>query len=205
MKVIFLDHDGVICLPQQWGGRNKKKLKYTKNNPDKNIFFDSDYPVEIRFDNFDEKAIKVLNEIIKETDCEIIVSSDWRLTATLEEMGEYYEMKGIIKKPIGYTKQFDYNERLVQEIVNGEVRLKRFDTPEEERAWEIKKYLEEHPEITHWVAIDDLDMRYYSWYAGEEDIVDWGLKNFVYTVYDEGIKQTGLKNKILKYLIDERN
>ena len=108
-------------------------------------------------------------------------------------MGEYYEMKGIIKKPIGYTKQFDYNERLVQEIVNGEVRLKRFDTPEEERAWEIKKYLEEHPEITHWVAIDDLDMRYYSWYAGEEDIVDWGLKNFVYTIYDEGIKQTGLK------------
>ena len=205
MKVIFLDHDGVICLPQQWGGRKKKKLKYSKNNPDKNIFFDSDYPVEIRFDNFDEKAIKVLNEIIKETDCEIIVSSDWRLTATLEEMGEYYEMKGIIKKPIGYTKQFDCNERLVQEIVNGEVRLKRFDTPEEERAWEIKKYLEEHPEITHWVAIDDLDMRYYSWYAGEEDIVDWGLKNFVYTVYDEGIKQTGLKNKILKYLIEERN
>lgn len=205
MKVIFLDHDGVICLPQQWGGRNKKKLKYTKNNPDNRAFFDSDYPVEVRFDNFDEKAIKVLNEIIKETDCEIIVSSDWRLTATLEEMGEYYEMKGIIKKPIGYTKQFDYNERLVQEIVDGEVRLKRFDTPEEERAWEIKKYLEEHPEITHWVAIDDLDMRYYSWYAGEEDIVDWGLKNFVYTVYDEGIKQTGLKNKILKYLIDERN
>lgn len=205
MKVIFLDHDGVICLPQQWGGRNKKKLKYAKNNPDNRAFFDSDYPVEVRFDNFDEKAIKVLNEIIKETDCEIIVSSDWRLTATLEEMGEYYEMKGIIKKPIGYTKQFDYNERLVQEIVDGEVRLKRFDTPEEERAWEIKKYLEEHPEITHWVAIDDLDMRYYSWYAGEEDIVDWGLKNFVYTIYDEGIKQTGLKNKILKYLIDERN
>lgn len=201
MKVIFLDHDGVICLPQQWGGRNKKKLKYSKNNPGKRAFFDSDYPVDVRFDNFDEKAIKVLNEIIKETDCEIIVSSDWRLNATLEEMGEYYEMKGIIKKPIGYTQQFDRNERLVQEIINNETRLKRFDNPAEERAWEIKKYLEEHPEITHWVAIDDLDMRYYSWYAGEEDIVSWGLKNFVYTVYDEGIKQTGLKNKILKYLI----
>ena len=27
MKVIFLDHDGVICLPQQWGGRHKKRKK----------------------------------------------------------------------------------------------------------------------------------------------------------------------------------
>lgn len=25
MKIIFLDHDGVICLSQQWGGRFKKK------------------------------------------------------------------------------------------------------------------------------------------------------------------------------------
>ena len=201
MKVIFLDHDGVICLPQQWGGRNKKKLKYAKNNPDNRAFFDSDYPVEIRFDNFDEKAIKVLNEIIQETGCEIVVSSDWKYDATLEEMGLYYESKGIIKKPIDYTKPFNLNEKISEQITSENIGAEKYYTPEEERAWEIKKYLEEHPEITHWVAIDDLDMRYYSWYAGEEDIVDWGLKNFVYTIYDEGIKQTGLKNKILKYLI----
>ena len=27
MKVIFLDHDGVICLPKQWGSREKKRLE----------------------------------------------------------------------------------------------------------------------------------------------------------------------------------
>ena len=54
MKVIFLDHDGVICLSQQWGGRFKK------------AGFDSnpETPLDIRMDNFDKKAIKVLNEII---------------------------------------------------------------------------------------------------------------------------------------------
>ena len=31
MKVIFLDHDGVICLPDQWGSRYKKERKYRKD------------------------------------------------------------------------------------------------------------------------------------------------------------------------------
>ena len=30
MKVIFLDHDGVICLPKQWGSREKKRLEVNK-------------------------------------------------------------------------------------------------------------------------------------------------------------------------------
>ena len=30
MKVIFLDHDGVICLSTEWGGRHKKQKKLTK-------------------------------------------------------------------------------------------------------------------------------------------------------------------------------
>ena len=27
MKILFLDHDGVICLAKQWGKRNTKKSK----------------------------------------------------------------------------------------------------------------------------------------------------------------------------------
>ncbi len=30
MKVIFLDHDGVICLSNNWGGRTKKWAKWEK-------------------------------------------------------------------------------------------------------------------------------------------------------------------------------
>ena len=57
MKVIFLDHDGVICLSNNWGGRFKKKS--FDSNPET--------PMDIRMDDFDNKAVKVLKEIIDET------------------------------------------------------------------------------------------------------------------------------------------
>ncbi len=89
MKVIFLDHDGVICLPEQWGSREKKQQEF---DPEKSS------PVDVKFDDFDKNAVGVLNEILKETDCEIVVTSDWRHYVTLEEIGEYYEHQGVIKK-----------------------------------------------------------------------------------------------------------
>jgi hypothetical protein len=33
-----------------------------------------------------KKALKVLNQILIETDVEIVVSSDWRFSCTLDEM-----------------------------------------------------------------------------------------------------------------------
>ena len=82
MKVIFLDNDGVICLASNWGSRYKKrKQTYTEDNP---MSMDVEPPVEYRFDDFDTKAIKVLNDILTETRAEIVVSSDWKLHATVE-------------------------------------------------------------------------------------------------------------------------
>jgi hypothetical protein len=79
-KIIFLDHDGVICLSEAWGGRFKKKG--FDSNPET--------PIDIRMDDFDVKAVKVLNNIIEITGCEIVVSSDWKLHGTLEQMKEMY-------------------------------------------------------------------------------------------------------------------
>jgi hypothetical protein len=60
-KVIFLDHDGVICLSTEWGGRYKKqRAHFTKENPRKGA---EDGPVDVRFDNFNKKAISTLNVI----------------------------------------------------------------------------------------------------------------------------------------------
>jgi len=70
-KVIFLDNDGVICLAHNWGSRFKKQKRSIAE-----IVSDRDLPVEERFDNFDQKAIKVLNQILEETDAELVVSSD---------------------------------------------------------------------------------------------------------------------------------
>jgi hypothetical protein len=200
MKAIFLDHDGVICLFNNWGGRSKKWSKFRSENPDSSLEF-KDKPVNCRFDDFDKKAIKILNEIIEQTGCEIVVSSDWRLHATLEELGDYYISQGIIKRPIAVTDIF-------KDLFPKEWSAFRFRAELElERSMEIGHWLENHPEVTHWVAVDDLNMsseflsKYFS--DGESD-KNPGLSNFILTPKSsEGIKQCGIKEKIIKFLTNE--
>ena len=186
MKVIFLDHDGVICLSNNWGNRFKKQKDWGGRKLSMTTL---EMPVEYRFDNFDEKAVNVLNEILEETGAEIVVSSDWKRWATVEEMGEYYESKGIIKKPIAFTDSILYDDY-------EDFPWHRKCELEQTRSLEIAQYLGLNTVITHWVAIDDLNMS-----LKLEGDKEWGLKNFVLTPIDnEGIKQTGIKDKILNFL-----
>lgn len=194
MKVIFLDHDGVICLATEWGGRFKKQLKVGRKLSQSVLSLELD----ARFDNFNKKAIAVLNEILDETDAEIVVSSDWKRWASVEEMGEYYEAQGIKKKPIAFTKKIGdctcYNPQTFQWSPKWML--------EQERSLEITQYLQDNPSITHWVAVDDLNMgipqTHDTW---GEMVMDWGLTNFVLTPRSrEGIKQSGIKEKIIEFL-----
>ena len=190
-SILFLDLDGTICLSNNWGGRFKKYREYLIKNPGIPV---NKCPVDIRFDNFDTKAIKVLNEILTETDVDIVVSSDWRHHATLEELGEYFLSQGIIKTPIDVTpKTKDIDPKWWKSFQN-------LANIEHERVIEIKYWLSQHPEVTNWVAVDDLNLGIYEPYSG--DIFNEnGLTNFVNKKKnDEGIKQTGIKDKILKYL-----
>jgi pterin-4a-carbinolamine dehydratase len=100
MKVIFLDNDGVICLANNWGSRHKKQKEWGGM---KLSMRGREIPLEYRFDNFDQKAVKVLNEILEQTDAEIVVSSDWRLHANLEELHFELEFRDYYK-PLIYKK-----------------------------------------------------------------------------------------------------
>jgi hypothetical protein len=192
MKTIFLDHDGVICLSTEWGGRFKKQTEARRKLSESVLSL----PVDARFDNFNKKAIKVLNEILEETGAEIVVSSDWKRWANVEELGEYYEQQGIVKKPIAFTKNLKECE-----VPKNFIWSRQWDL-EQTRSLEILQYLRDHPEVTEWVAVDDLNMgipqTHESW--GEMEM-DWGLTNFVLTPKSsEGIKQSGIKEKIVNYL-----
>ncbi len=192
MKVIFLDHDGVICLSSEFGGRFKKQRDAGRKLSQS---IDS-LPVLARFDNFNKKAIDVLNEILEETGAEIVVSSDWKRWASVDEMGEYYESQGIKKKPIAFTKNLGECD-----VPQNFVWSRQWDL-EQSRSLEILQYLKDNPQITHWVAVDDLNMgipqTHESW--GEMEM-DWGLTNFVHTPrVREGIKQSNIKESILKFL-----
>jgi hypothetical protein len=132
MKVIFLDNDGVICLSGNWGTRHKKQDKWGGKKLSMDI---TSIPVECRFDNFDKKAVKVLNQILETTGAEIVVSSDWRLHANLEQLGEYYLSQGISKKPIAVTELF-------KDIFPSEWSQLRFRAELElERSMEIQNWL----------------------------------------------------------------
>jgi hypothetical protein len=188
MKVIFLDHDGVICLPNEWGGRGEKiRLFCVENNLEYSTSWNtSKVPMDVRMDDFDTEAIKVLNEILKETDAEIIISSDWKKHGTLEEIQEMYRVRGIIKSPIGVTP-----------------RLRDFDSEsaglfewkgwlERARCLEIQKWLSDNS-VDAWVVVDDLNM--------SNSYLNPGLDNFVLTPRSrEGIKQSGVKDKIIEFL-----
>lgn len=180
MKVIFLDHDGVICLASEWGGRFKKPG--FDSNPET--------PMDTRMDNFNKKAINILNEIIEETGCELVISSDWKRQGNLEQMQAMYVTRGI-KPPIALTPN------LKDCTVHGDNFIWSRDWDlEQTRSIEIKQYLHDHPEVTHWVAVDDLDMS-----NNGERWRQWGLTNFVLTPKGrEGIKQLGIKEQILKFL-----
>lgn len=194
MKIIFLDHDGVICLSNNWGSRTKKWAKFRSANPTSSRYM-NEAPFEYRLDDFDKKSVKILNEILEETGAEIVVSSDWKFFVTLEELGQYYELQGIIKKPIAFTPNlgectwydiWDWSSEWDLEMT---------------RVIEIKQHLHDHPEITHWVSIDDLDMGKTGKKRDMEFEHDWGLENFVLTPNQmEGIKQSNIKEKIKKFL-----
>ena len=195
MKVLFLDNDGVICLHNNWGTRNKKRQKAGIS---KNIS-PSQLPVDLRFDTLDKKAIRILNEILEESGAEYVVSSDWRFHATLEELGDYYLSQGVSKRPLSTTEMF-------KDIFPREWSVLRFRADLElERSMEIQHWLENHPEVTHWVAVDDLNMsvEFLSphFLVRDDSDAKLGLTNFVLTPKStEGIKQSGLKEKILNFL-----
>jgi hypothetical protein len=183
MRVIFLDHDGVICLSNNWGSRFKKQKKvYTENN--RPSF--REIPVDLRFDDFDRKAIKVLNSIIEETDAEIVISSDWRDFATLEEIGQFYENQGICKKPISTTPNLREFDSDCFSLFSWKGWMERI------RCLEIREWLNRNS-VDRWIAVDDLNM--------SNEYLKPGLDFFVLTSKsNEGIKQCGISNKIISSL-----
>ena len=140
MKVLFLDHQGVM---------------YIKKHPNPGTL-----------DFFDQKKIDLLNTF----DTQIVVSSDWRFWVPFEEMKIFY-MSQNIKAPIDYTTHIK-KPIIVPYAFH--------------RACEIKNWLEKHNDITHWVAIDDLDMSPY-------------LTNFVKTDPAVGLTSEKIK-EALKFL-----
>lgn len=158
---IFLDIDGVLATSHQFYTNRKKWPDYGRYR-------------------FDDKCVKVFNEILKKTDPILILSSDWKGHYSIDTMNNIFKINEI--------------EGEISDITSNlwGVKFTSVAQLEDCRADEILKYVHEH-NIEHWIAIDDLDLS--PWISDE---------NFIRTPRaNEGIKQSGIKNKILKRLQHE--
>ena len=125
---------------------------------------------------WNEDAVKVFNEILDETGAVIVLTSDWRLHWNLDELKGIFTWNGVKKHPIAVTGDIF--------IGTGNLEMTRAGEIEEYiRAWDIKNY----------VVIDDLNIGKYMKLTGDDD-------KFFITRSGQGIKQTGLKDKIIKKL-----
>lgn len=132
--------------------------------------------LELDKPRYNIKAVKVFNVICNEINPIIILSSDWKLHFNIDTMNRFFEWTGI---EYGIT---DYTPNLW-----GVEYIKLCDL-EECRAAEIIKYVQDN-DITNWVAVDDLNLS------------PWIEDNFVHCVRTtEGIKQSGINNKIINKL-----
>jgi len=129
---------------------------------------------------FDKKCVAVFNEIIAEVNPIIILSSTWRKFYTIDEMNEIFEWNGVNAKISDVTPSIKNDEEFFTTATD----------IYEKRASEILDYLEEHP-IEKYIVLDDYDLS--PWITSE---------HFVRTPKEnEGIKQSGVKEKILKISI----
>jgi len=161
MTTIFLDIDGVITTHYEM---MQNQRKFWLKNPDAK---------EMRIPyNFNKKCVKILNEILQETECQIVLSSDWRHYWTLEELDKIFKWNKVIQSPVAVTGNHPIS----------------FDNLVQNRAYEIDLYIKEH-KVFYFVILDDLPLDMY---------LENG--NFIVCKDTEGLKQTNHKNKILNLI-----
>lgn len=125
---------------------------------------------------FDEKCVKVFNQIFENSNVLVVLSSDWKENYTIEHLNRIFAWNGVKITIVDKTPNL------------WKVKFTNLQQLEECRSAEIQQYIDEH-EIERYVIIDDLDLS------------PWFPENFVRTPRaNEGIKQSGLKNKIINLL-----
>jgi hypothetical protein len=139
MNIIFLDVDGVI-LP--WQMNNCDPPKFPREHR---------LEVHLKPDHID-----LVNKLASDNNAEIVVSSTWRmhddsLTNKFQKsVSDYqpFDLRSFLKRS-GLTASFaeDWHTPMPErfgEIING--------VP---RGVEIFRWLQNHPEVTNWVSLDD--------------------------------------------------
>lgn len=143
MKILFLDIDGVLNSEMFY--KNSLKNKLNHYFPIWKVFhffgliklyhwiidaYDKD---SWECSQLDSKTIKLLNHVIEETDCKIVLSSTWR-----KHKGGYKKVEELMKR-----------KGFVGEIIDATPVLWT------KRGQEIEQWLSQHDNIENYVIVDD--------------------------------------------------
>lgn len=141
MKLIFLDIDGVLNH-EEYYERNNTLKKHIKPYPDSDI---------------DEKSMSNLNSIIEKTDANIVITSNWRIRRSIEELQDLFNYKGFKGKIIDKTP----NLRTNNSIFRGNEIHYWLSNNKDKLSIELYKY-------RHYVILDD-----------DSDMLYWQRNNFI--------------------------
>lgn len=139
LTAIFLDIDGVL----QPGGSQKRfrhdldalRRKLADQLGNEAYLEHDKYDLGAIHYDWDTEAVEGLRRLCEDFDAEIVVSSDWRLRKSVTTLKEYFHVQGL-------------GSRVRDKTPDGQD-FRR------DRAGEIKKYLDAHPEVARFVIIDD--------------------------------------------------
>lgn len=153
LKILFLDIDGVL-------------LPYYKNA---GHYLYKDSSIEL----FPKKCATVLNNIVEQTGCKIVISSDWRLSYSLKELQEIFKINLINCDLIDVTTGDFYDSEDLWKT----------------RVKQINQWISQNS-VYKYVAVDDMNL------------IELGKEHFVHCTKGafEGILQTGVQEKIIKIL-----
>jgi hypothetical protein len=179
-KVIFLDLDGVI-LPHGY-------QDYIKRINDKHLLdqfyqeLNETYQIDYKKFNWldlngflnirTSTSVLLIKKVLEETQAKIVLSSDWRYGVSKKYMSDLFRLIDFHKYYIDDTIYITYHDKdnFIKKLFKypdpflNHIKIKgkniqntsQVDFPN--RALEIIDYLHTYPHITHFVAIDDLDL-----------------------------------------------
>jgi hypothetical protein len=177
IKVVFLDIDGVLQMNRQDRFEHVDPESVAKLNAELHEKFGGDYTAYSRFDvaatyyDWEKPYVENLHKILSETGAKIVLSSSWRNNGH-QQMFDLFRIYGLDKY---------YYDDTVPEYPRPEVDYKKeLGLPErgeddpyiDRRAVEILLYLRDHQSITHFVALDDFNLK---GGLGECAVQTWGL------------------------------
>lgn len=142
MNIIFLDIDGVLT----YSGYDNSETA-----------------------NIDEKKVKLLAEIANKTEAKIVLISSWRggfENGSYKHPKIFHTMTEVLgKHGLSIMDIVPYIEmEIMDKCETSSLTLKEISNiemnPETGRAAEVHKWLKRHPEVTHFVILDDEDSRW---------------------------------------------